>query len=184
VRRTRPLRPIWERDSDDPSSASSVLPEPGPRAPARDLSLIPMITRPRFHWGNSPTIPVPPTTVSTTHTFGDVLPPGWEERFWCLAELRGYRANTTAIVSAVLVLSAKAEGVPLYVQGTSNNSEGFALEAQAGPLPCYWPLPRNWKGSIDFVLVGDSAATMPFRFQCAVIELTGDEWRAMWGRDA
>ena len=141
-----------------------------------------MITRPRFHWGNSPTIPVPPTPVTVTMTFGDVLPQGWEQRWWCLGELRGYRANTTAIVSAVLVTEARAEGVKLYTKG-GGSSEGFALEAQAGPLPCYWPIPPDWKGELQFDLVGDSAATMPFRFQCALIELTHAEWIAMWGRD-
>lgn len=151
----------------------------------RDLALLPLIMRPRFVISTSPTMNAPPTQTTTVHTFSDVLPGGFEGRYWVLQELRGCRAANVSLVAQVLLQECKTgEGHFLYryLTGTATN-EGFLVESQAGPIPCYWPLPRGWNGTLSFLLVADSGAiTMPFRWVSTLTEVTRKEWLAMWGR--
>lgn len=154
--------------------------------PVRDLSLIPMAMRPRFVFSTSPALANPPTTTDTTHVHTDHLPGDWQDRFWCLAELRGYRAQTASLVVGTRILDIHTEGQRLYQSAVgSGTDEGFAVEAQSGPLDCYWPYPEKWSGSTTFTCLGDGGAiAYSFRLISTLIELTEPEWVAMWGRQS
>lgn len=134
----------------------------------------PRIERRRYWWGKAIGL-----TNGNTTTFDvpavEVLPSNWQQRRWALAEVRGYRSGSTAIVQPALIQEIRAkQGGKLLVAGVTG--DGFGVDPQSGPQPLWIPLPGQWEGDLQVDATSDSGAGLSFRFHFSFVELTEEEW--------
>jgi hypothetical protein len=134
--------------------------------------------RRRWIWGKGVFLDTSGTTFVVQAS--DILPQDFLGRYWALAEVRGYRAATTALAQAAILQSIRAgDGEMLFPMGSSG--EGLGIEAQSGILPLWLPIPKLWSGSLDVAAVSDNGASLTFRFMFSFVELTRQEWEHCGG---
>lgn len=111
---------------------------------------------------------------------GEILPADFAERLWLLAEIRGYRGNSTAITNPALVSRITPEGCdPVLVAGATG--DGLGVDPQSGPIPLWIPMPRGWNGKLIVSARSDSGASQSFRFHFSFVEVTEAEWASCVG---
>lgn len=134
--------------------------------------MMPIVCRRRYMWGDSVFLDTTGTSFSVPA--GEVLPGDFKERRWALAEVRGYRAATTAIAQAAVISAIRVgDGFELLPPGKTG--EGLGVESQSGVIPLWIPLPADWSGSLEVDAASDNGASLTFRFMFSFVELTETE---------
>lgn len=109
----------------------------------------------------------------------EVLPVNWQDRFWCLSEVRGTRSNSSVIDGLAAVLSSIKAKEGTQILPKAATAGGITINAASAPIPVFAPMPANWTGVLVAASISDAGANIVFRHNFGFIELTELEWRTM-----
>jgi hypothetical protein len=140
--------------------------------------LLPIQVRRRWSWGTLEALTT--SMVSFDVPLSEILPPDWASKFWVLAEIRGYRGASTSTASSAVINDIRVKGGSTILPSGATG-DGWGLDAQAGPLPVFVPLPKEWSGALTVDATSDNNAGQSFRFMFLLIQVTEAEWLAYRG---